>query len=112
MVKVSDIMGEISCASSEQSSGIAQISQAIAQLDNVTQKNAGMVSHAQQVSTSLQAQVGELAQAISIFQTASRLPAGSGTPRPPRLAARQPSATVARPRRPKTPVAEDSWEAF
>ncbi len=112
VVKVSDIMGEISCASSEQSSGIAQISQAIAQLDSVTQKNAGMVSHAQQVSTSLQAQVGELAQAISIFQTASRLPAGSGTPRPPRLAARQPNATVARPRRPKAPVAEDSWEAF
>lgn len=69
VIKVSDIMAEISAASAEQSSGITQISQAIAQLDSVTQKNAGMVSHARQVSSDLQQQTCELTQAISIFKT-------------------------------------------
>ena len=71
VVKVSDIMGEISAASAEQSSGVAQIGQAITQLDNVTQKNAGMVQHAREVARSLNAQVDGLAQAISIFKTSN-----------------------------------------
>lgn len=87
VIKVSDIMGEISAASSEQSSGIAQISQAIAQLDSVTQKNSGMVNHAKHVSSELQDQVVELMQAIAIFgseeqkgTTAARARSNSETP--------------------------------
>ena len=118
VVKVSDIMGEISSASSEQSAGIAQVSQAIVQLDGVTQKNAGMVNHAQQVSGSLQAQVRELVQAISIFKVDSRqllepdlqhMRAAFDEVLPPRGPV---NALAPRLRNGKAATAEESWEAF
>jgi methyl-accepting chemotaxis protein len=41
--RVTDIMGEISAASTEQSSGMAQIGEAVTQLDQATQQNAALV---------------------------------------------------------------------
>jgi len=41
--RVTDIMSEISVASVQQSSGLEQINQAIAQMDEVTHRNAGLV---------------------------------------------------------------------
>ncbi len=43
---VTDIMGEITAASQEQTSGIEQINQAITQMDEVTQQNASLVEEA------------------------------------------------------------------
>ena len=44
--RVTDIMAEISAASHEQSAGIEQVNQAIAQMDQVTQQNAALVEEA------------------------------------------------------------------
>jgi methyl-accepting chemotaxis protein len=41
--RVTDIMGEISAASTEQSAGVAQVGEAVSQMDQVTQQNAALV---------------------------------------------------------------------
>jgi len=40
---VTDIMGEISAASSEQSAGVAQVGEAVTHMDQATQQNAALV---------------------------------------------------------------------
>jgi methyl-accepting chemotaxis protein len=66
--RVTDIMGEITCASQEQTSGIEQINQAITQMDQVTQQNAALVEEAAAAAESLQDQAGKLAQVVSVFK--------------------------------------------
>jgi methyl-accepting chemotaxis protein len=68
--RVTDIMGEITAASQEQTSGIEQVNKAIAQMDNVTQQNAALVEEAAAASEAMQTQAGHLAQAISVFKLA------------------------------------------
>ena len=66
--RVTDIMSEISCASTEQGSGIEQINLAIGQMDTVTQQNAALVEQAAAAAQSLQEQSAKLAQVVSVFQ--------------------------------------------
>ncbi|MFC7299117.1 methyl-accepting chemotaxis protein [Herminiimonas aquatilis] len=68
--RVTDIMEELTAASREQSSGIGQINQAIAQMDQVTQQNAALVEEAAAAAESLQDQAGNLAQVVSVFKMA------------------------------------------
>jgi len=65
--RVTDIMGEISTAGREQSIGIEQVNQAIAQMDTVTQQNATLVQLAASSSQSMQDEASALAQLVSIF---------------------------------------------
>ncbi|MFL9879993.1 methyl-accepting chemotaxis protein [Herbaspirillum rhizosphaerae] len=66
--RVTDIVGEISAASVEQSSGLEQINQAIAQMDEVTQQNAALVEEAAAAAQSLQEQAGRLSVAVGVFK--------------------------------------------
>lgn len=66
--RVTDIMGEISAASEEQSSGIDQIARAITQMDEVTQRNAALVEEAAAAAQSLEDQVKALKHAVAIFR--------------------------------------------
>ena len=66
--RVADIMGEISEASQDQSMGIAQINQAMQQMDQVTQQNAALVEEAAAAAQSMQAQASALVQAVSVFR--------------------------------------------
>jgi methyl-accepting chemotaxis protein len=66
--RVTDIMGEISAASQEQTSGIEQINQAITQMDAVTQQNAALVEQAAAASEAMQDQASKLAQVVSVFK--------------------------------------------
>jgi methyl-accepting chemotaxis protein len=66
--RVTDIMGEITSASQEQSAGIEQINQAIAQMDQVTQQNAALVEQAAAAADSMQEQAGALAKSVSTFR--------------------------------------------
>ncbi|WP_051391673.1 methyl-accepting chemotaxis protein [Rhodoferax saidenbachensis] len=66
--RVTDIMGEISAASTEQSQGVAQIGEAIQQMDQVTQQNAALVEEMAAAATSLKGQAQDLVQAVSVFQ--------------------------------------------
>ncbi len=65
--RVTDIMGEITVASSEQEAGIDQINRAIAEMDTVTQQNAALVEEAAAAAGSLHDQADQLAQVVSVF---------------------------------------------
>ncbi|MBY0455433.1 MAG: Tar ligand binding domain-containing protein [Burkholderiaceae bacterium] len=65
--RVADIVGEIASASREQSSGLTQINQAVAQLDSVTQQNAALVEETSAASSALQEQSRHLAVLAAAF---------------------------------------------
>ena len=66
--RVTSLMGEISAASEEQSSGIDQVNRAVAQMDNVTQQNAALVEQAAAAAAgALEEQARQLADAVSVF---------------------------------------------
>ncbi|MFX1736756.1 methyl-accepting chemotaxis protein [Paraburkholderia sp. A1RI_3L] len=65
---VSDLMGEIAAASHEQSKGIEQVNQAVAQMDRATQQNAALVEEASAAARSLEEQAGQLDAAIAVFR--------------------------------------------
>ena len=65
--RVTDIMGEITAASQEQSAGIVEVNQAIAQMDDVTQQNAALVEQAAAAAESMQEQAQQLVQAMAAF---------------------------------------------
>jgi methyl-accepting chemotaxis protein len=66
--RVTDTMTEISAASSEQTSGIEQINQAVTQMDMVTQQNAALVEEAAAAARALQEQADKLAQVVGVFK--------------------------------------------
>ncbi|MEZ2738951.1 methyl-accepting chemotaxis protein [Comamonas jiangduensis] len=66
--RVTDIMGEISAASHEQSSGVAQVGEAITQMDQATQQNAALVEESAAAAQGLRNQAESLLGAISRFQ--------------------------------------------
>ncbi|WP_312439676.1 methyl-accepting chemotaxis protein [Janthinobacterium sp.] len=126
IVRVTDIMGEITSATHEQTLGIEQINMAIAQMDEVTQQNAALVEEAAAASQSMQEQAGELAQVVSFFKTGTAVAAAKPATKlaavhssKPAVAARAPvakavpvrkavanaSATTARP-------GDSEWEEF
>lgn len=65
---VTTIMGEISSASNEQSDGIEQVNQAVAQMDTVVQQNAALVQEAAAAAGSLQEQATRLTEAVAVFK--------------------------------------------
>jgi methyl-accepting chemotaxis protein len=60
-------MALISAASAEQSTGLTEISSAVGQLDEITQRNAQMVEHAVNQSNLLEARAAHLSRAVSSF---------------------------------------------
>ncbi len=66
--RVTDIMGEISTASGEQSAGVAQVGEAVSNMDQTTQQNAALVEEMAAAASSLRGQAQELVQAVSVFK--------------------------------------------
>jgi len=66
--RVSDIVGEISAAASEQSIGIGQVNDSVAQLDQMTQQNAALVEESAAAAESLRDQSRQLAAAVAGFR--------------------------------------------
>jgi methyl-accepting chemotaxis protein len=66
--RVTDIMGEISAASKEQSSGVAQVGQAMTQMDQNTQQNAALVEQSAAAAQSLSGQAQQLVNAVAGFK--------------------------------------------
>jgi aerotaxis receptor len=75
--RVTDIMGEISVASVQQSSGLEQINQAIAQMDGVTHQNAALVQDLGRTVRVLTGEAENLRVSIDVFNTGR-----SGSPAP------------------------------
>jgi methyl-accepting chemotaxis protein len=65
---VTDLMGEISAANSEQSNDMSQISQAVMQMDQVTQQNAALVEQMAAAAGGLRSQSQELVQTVAVFK--------------------------------------------
>jgi methyl-accepting chemotaxis protein len=68
--RVNDLVGEISAASIEQSTGIGQIGDAVAQLDQVTQQNAALVEESAAAAESLRQQAAHMTHTVSTFRLA------------------------------------------
>ncbi|MBL7089711.1 methyl-accepting chemotaxis protein [Acidovorax sp.] len=66
--RVTDIMGEISAASTEQSQGVDQINDAVTQMDHATQQNAALVEEMAAAAASLNQQAGDLVHTVSTFK--------------------------------------------
>ena len=124
IVRVTDIMGEITSATHEQTIGIEQINMAIAQMDEVTQQNAALVEEAAAASQSMQEQAGELAHVVGFFKTGNHV-ASAAKPSPVRAAPAAPAiarpaarpapvrkAVAAAPARRGNAAAESEWEEF
>ncbi|MES2152232.1 MAG: methyl-accepting chemotaxis protein [Pseudomonadota bacterium] len=124
--QVADIMGEITAATQEQSTGIEEVNQAISQMDEMTQQNAALVEQAAAAAESMEEQAQLLASAVSIFklngdaQKGMRAPPPRAVARPAPVKAAAPArAAVAAPRpaapaKPKklAAAASEDWEEF
>ncbi len=69
--RVTDIMREISTASPERSSGIAQVGIAVNSMDQTTQQNAALVEQASPSAETLAQQTAALRQALAAFRLKS-----------------------------------------
>ncbi|MCB1949277.1 MAG: HAMP domain-containing protein [Burkholderiales bacterium] len=88
--RVTDIMGEITAASLEQSQGIEQANQAISSMDTVTQQNAALVEEAAASAELMQEQSEDLIKAVMVF----KLSGSARAPSAQRSKRKQPNANV------------------
>lgn len=136
--RVTDIMGEINAASSEQAAGIAQIGEAVNSMDQVTQQNAALVEEMAAAASNLKSQAQEQVQIVATFRlnatdgvatfsSQSMAPKQTFTARPskPKLSASRPKSVPLSPK-PSMPVSlprrsvatkvetggNDDWETF
>jgi len=96
--RVNDLLGDISAATQEQTTGIGQVGDAVTQLDQVTQQNAALVEESAAAADSLNQQARNLVAAVASF----RLAAGAGDSIAPvvlaaPVAAPRPKAAVSKP---------------
>jgi methyl-accepting chemotaxis protein len=70
--RVSDIIGEITAAAGEQSTGIAQVNTAVTHLDQMTQQNAALVEQSAAAAASMKQQAQQLAQAVGRFKVVAQ----------------------------------------
>ena len=66
--RVTSIMGEISAASHEQAVGVAQVGEAVGQMDQSTQQNSALVEQMAAAASGLKTQAQELIQTVASFQ--------------------------------------------
>jgi methyl-accepting chemotaxis protein len=69
--RVTEIVGDISAASAQQSSGVSQVGQAVSQMDQATQQNAALVEESAAAAQSLKGQAQQLVQSVAVFKLAS-----------------------------------------
>jgi methyl-accepting chemotaxis protein len=68
VAQVTEIIASIAQASSEQSTGIGHVNEAIASMDSVTQQNAALVEEAAAAAASMQEQARHLADLVACFR--------------------------------------------
>ncbi|MBI5269961.1 MAG: HAMP domain-containing protein [Burkholderiales bacterium] len=66
--RVSDIIGEITAAAAEQSTGLGEVNGSVGQLDQMTQQNAALVEQSAAAAESLKGQAARLAELVSVFR--------------------------------------------
>ncbi|NIF33407.1 HAMP domain-containing protein [Enterobacter sp. Cy-643] len=103
VTRVTDIMGEIASASDEQSRGIDQVGQAVAEMDRVTQQNASLVEESAAAAAALEEQASRLNEAVAVFKISRRAPSlvKAAHVKTPQLKTKQ-----------VMPVSDANWETF
>jgi methyl-accepting chemotaxis protein len=69
--RVTDLIGEITAATIEQSGGIEQVNTAVVSLDQTTQQNAALVEQSAAAAASLKDQATKLNEAVAVFRLAN-----------------------------------------
>ena len=124
--RVTDIMGEITTASQEQTGGIEQVNRAIGQMDEATQQNAALVEESAAAAASMQEQAAKLAQVVSVFKldqaqaqhVSTAAPRATAPQKKPVVRLATPAASTAPGMTPATKrparatVEADEWEHF
>ncbi len=90
--KVTRLITDISHASAEQSTGVAQVGEAVANMDQTTQQNAAMVEEMAGAAASLRQQSDELVQAVAVFRLQGGVQAAARTAPPRKPPAHQAGA--------------------
>ncbi len=93
--RVTDIVGEISSASQEQSMGVQQVGQAVTQMDQATQQNAALVEESAAAADTLKVQALTLVEAVAVFQ----LPGGRSMAPPPAVSVKRAATSTPSPAR-------------
>ncbi|WP_349744679.1 methyl-accepting chemotaxis protein [Roseateles cavernae] len=96
VARVSDIIGEITAASAEQSDGIGNVNQSVVQLDQMTQQNAALVEQSAAAAESLKEQAHRLVEAVSVFRVAPGQSAAAPLPKPAPAPATKASTAAAK----------------
>ena len=90
--RATDLMGEISAASHEQSLGVSQVGEAVTQMDQATQQNAALVEEMAAAADSLKSQAQDLVQTVALFKLLPgadpNTPHHDHEPRQPRMLSR------------------------
>ena len=79
-------MGEISSATAEQAAGVAQVGDAVSEMDQATQQNAALVEQMAAAASSLKSQAQDLLATVAVFQLSGGTPSKPSARRVPRLA--------------------------
>ena len=104
--RVTDLIGEIASAATEQRDGIAQVNVAVTNLDHMTQQNAALVEESAAAAQSLREQSARLAEVVSVFKVEQQQFAAAPVPAPlkpvakPSPAAHKPTTTSPAARKP------------
>jgi methyl-accepting chemotaxis protein len=85
--RVSDIIGEITAAATEQSRGISEVNTSVLELDQMTQQNAALVEQSAAAAESLREQAERLAQVVGTFKLSNSDAGGLAVRRRPSLPA-------------------------
>ncbi|MCW5662192.1 MAG: chemotaxis protein, partial [Piscinibacter sp.] len=94
--RVTDIIGEITASSSEHSQSVGQVNAAVAQLDQMTQRNAALVEQSAAAAEGLKDQSVRLNEALTRFQLGNdAAPVPAAAPAPAAPAAPRPLASAA-----------------
>jgi methyl-accepting chemotaxis protein len=118
--RVNDIMAEIAAASTEQATGIDEVSKAVTQMDEMTQQNAALVEEAAAAAESMRSQASDLTQRVGTFKLSdAEVQTKLQDKAPDRLSKQYeelPSVSVATTSKAKKAMPavseEDEWESF
>ncbi len=80
--RVTDIIGEINSAATEQAANIGQVNGSVGEIDRMTQQNAALVEESAAAAQSLREQAARLSQIVQQFQLADAGTAGYAMARP------------------------------
>jgi len=108
VIRVTDLIGEISSASEEQSRGISQVGKAVLEMDGVTQQNAALVQESAAAAASLEEQARLLTETVSVFH----LPDSEKLPNATNASSHRPSARPTKPVKAITGKPNEHWETF